>query len=105
FYLPAVTALLLPLTGLAAGACQEIFHSWGEGYVISFGECLKVACQRGLQHVASQGLSLIGPVGILAFMVSPVASGGARIAAILFFGLWTLIVSLFSLTRQPSFAA
>src|ERR1700722_20686429 len=30
--LPPVTAMLIPLTGLSAGACQEAFYSWAEGY-------------------------------------------------------------------------
>src|SRR5436190_419220 len=48
--LPAGTALLLPLTGLSAGACQEAFYSWAEGYAVSFGECLKASWDRGIQH-------------------------------------------------------
>ncbi|HYV35822.1 MAG TPA: hypothetical protein VE988_08980, partial [Gemmataceae bacterium] len=103
--LPALCALLLPLTGLSAGACQEAFHSWSEGYDASFGECLQAACQRVLYHVASQALSLVGPAALITFMVSSHLSVGNRVFGVIVFWLFTSVMALFSLTRQPSFAA
>jgi len=103
--LPALTALLLPLTGLSVGACQEAFYSWAEGYAVSMGECFKAACQRGLHHVASQGLSLVGPVAVLACLVSPGLPGAVRVLGVIAFGVLAVLMSLFGLSRQPSFAA
>jgi Domain of unknown function (DUF4129) len=103
--LPALTALVLPLTGLSAGACQEAFYSWAEGYPVGFGECLKAACQRGLHHVASQALSLIGPVALMVCLVSTWFPGALRVVAVVVLGLITIVMSLFGLSRHPSFAA
>src|SRR5438445_11466556 len=77
-WLPALTALLLPLTGLSAGACQEAFHSWAEGYPIRFGECLRAAAQRGLNHVASQALAVIVPLTLMALVAAPALSAAAK---------------------------
>jgi hypothetical protein len=103
--LPAITAMLIPLTGLSAGACQEAFYSWAEGYDVGFGECIKAACQRGLCHLASQALSLAGPVAILAFWFIPDLPRTFRIFCVVSFCLWTVMMSLLGLSRQPSFAA
>ncbi len=103
--LPALTALLLPLTGLAAGACQEAFYSWSENYPAGFGECVMAACKRGLHVVASQAVSLIGPLLVLTCCLAPGMSGGIRFLIVVQLGLIVILISLFGLTRQPSFAA
>src|SRR5689334_18013957 len=59
--LPALAALLFPLTGLAAGACQEAFHLRAEGRAPRLGGCLAAAGRRGLNHVTSQALTLALP--------------------------------------------
>src|SRR5207248_5617539 len=81
-WLPALAALLLPLTGLSAGACQEAFHSWAEGYPIRFGESLRAAAQRGLNHVASQALAVMTPLAIVAVMVTPWWSPAAKVVLV-----------------------
>src|ERR1700683_411345 len=43
---PALAALLLPLTGLGAGACQEVFHRWTEDRPVSLSRCLRAAVGR-----------------------------------------------------------
>jgi hypothetical protein len=102
--LPALTALLLPLTGLSAGACQEVFYSWAEGYPVSLGECLKAACQRGMHHIASQALKLLGPVALLVCLLSELP-GGLRMITVSLVGSLTFVWMMFSLTLHPSFAA
>jgi hypothetical protein len=103
--LPLLASLLLPLTGLAAGACQEAYHSWAESYPIRFGECLKASLQRGLHHAASQGLALLLPVTFLVCLVSPVMPVGLRTAALAISLVLCVPVAMFGLSRQPSLAA
>src|ERR1700677_4193678 len=42
----ALAAILVVTTGLSAGACQEAYLSWAEGYPVRFGQCLAAALQR-----------------------------------------------------------
>jgi hypothetical protein len=101
--LPFVVSLLLPLTGLSIGACQEVYHSWAESYPIQFGDCLKAAGQRGLHHMASQALALLPPLVILACLV--VIPGNARFqTAGVSLVIWVPI-AMFGLSRQVSLAA
>jgi hypothetical protein len=69
--LPALAALLFPLTGLASGACQEAFHLRAEGHAPRLRECLTAALRRGLNHVTSQALALILPALALLWFVIP----------------------------------
>src|SRR5262249_58738481 len=103
--LPALAAVLLPLTGLSAGACQEAFHSWAEGYRASFGECLRAALARGPNHAAAQVLALAAPVAVLACATSPWLPGAVAGLAVLFLVPAGFALSLFGLARHPSFAA
>src|SRR5579885_1996261 len=58
--LPALAALLVPLTGLGSGACQELLRRrvWGER--VTLGACLRAALRRGPQHAAGRALTLLG---------------------------------------------
>jgi hypothetical protein len=69
--LPALAALLLPLTGLGSAACQELLRrrAWGER--VTLGACLKAALRRAPQHAAGRALTLLG-VGLgLAVLALP----------------------------------
>src|SRR5947207_9862899 len=69
--LPALAALLFPLTGLASGACQEAFHLRAEGHAPRLRECLAAAGRRGLNHVTSQALMLALPALALLCLALP----------------------------------
>ena len=72
---------------------------------MSFYECLKAACQRGVYHVASQTLALVGPVAVLASQVTPRWSDASRPVGGLAFALLAASLMLFGFTLQPSFTA
>src|SRR5262249_5481139 len=55
--LPALAALLLPLTGLGSGACQEFFRSRAEGKPVRLGACVGGALRRGLEHCAARAVT------------------------------------------------
>jgi hypothetical protein len=54
--LPALFALLLPLTGLGSGACQAWFRARSEGRAISLTGCVIAALRRGLTHITVRTL-------------------------------------------------
>src|SRR5207244_2367543 len=54
--LTALAALLLPLTGLGSGACQELFRRRTSDMPVSLGACLGVALRRGLDHITAAAL-------------------------------------------------
>jgi hypothetical protein len=58
--LPALAALLVPLTGLGSGACQELFRRRAGGERVTLGACLRAALRRGPQHAAGRALTLLG---------------------------------------------
>jgi hypothetical protein len=58
--LPTLAALLLPLTGLGSGACQELFRLRAEGRPVHLAGCLGAALRRGLEHVAARAAVLVG---------------------------------------------
>jgi hypothetical protein len=60
YALPALAALLLPLTGLGSGACQELFRRRAAGERVALGPCLRAALRRGPQHAAGRALVLLG---------------------------------------------
>jgi hypothetical protein len=100
-----LTSLLLPATGLAAGACQEAYHSWAESYPITFRECYQAACRRGLHHAAAQALTLLPPLLVLVGLVSPVLPAGFRVAlAGVGLVLW-LPLTMIGLSRHASLTA
>jgi hypothetical protein len=87
FVLPALAALLLPLTGLGAGACEEAFHLRTEGEFVTLGRCLRAAWRRGLNHLTIEAVVLVLPVLAL-LCVAGSYHGMAPAAA------WVLAVSL-----------
>jgi hypothetical protein len=56
--LPMLAATLLPLTGLGAGACQELFRRRAEGQSVTLSGCLQAAWCHGLAHAAVRALVL-----------------------------------------------
>jgi hypothetical protein len=69
--LPGLAALLLPLTGLGSGACQELLRRRTAGERVTLGACLRAALRRGPQHAAGRALTLLG-VGLSGlFLVLP----------------------------------
>jgi hypothetical protein len=84
--LPALTAALLPLTGLGSGACQEVFRLQAEGKPVGLGVCLRGALARGLDHVAARAVVLAGTLLGLGVLVMPglaVWAGAAGVHPIL----------------------
>jgi hypothetical protein len=89
--LPALAAVLLPLTGIGSGACQELFRRRASDTPVSLRGCLGSALGRGLDHVAVRTLrTLTIPVfilGLFLFIVpglalwSVLATGHAWISA------------------------
>ncbi|HMC66734.1 MAG TPA: hypothetical protein VKI65_17495, partial [Gemmataceae bacterium] len=57
--LPALTAVLLPLTGLGSGACQELFRRRAEGSAAGLAACLGAALRHGLDHAVARALLLL----------------------------------------------
>jgi hypothetical protein len=57
-----VAAVLLPLSGLGAGACQEAFHLWTEDRPATLGRCLRTALRRGVNHVTAEAMVLALPL-------------------------------------------
>jgi hypothetical protein len=104
--LPAFAALLLMTTGLAAGACQEAFHSWAEGYPVRFGECILSALQRGLHHIGSQAITLLPLVLLLLSAAAMVELRNPAMFSLLLILIPSWVIAmLFGLSRQPAFAA
>jgi hypothetical protein len=58
--LPALTAVLVPLTGLGSGACQQLLRRRVAGERVTLGLCLRAALRRGPQHAAGRALTLLG---------------------------------------------
>lgn len=69
--LPLLTALLMPLTGIGSGACQELFHRRANDKSVSLSACLVAALRAGLAHVTARALTLVGVILGLAFLVVP----------------------------------
>jgi hypothetical protein len=66
--LPAVAAVLLPLTGLASGACQELFRRRAAEQAVSVGGCLAASLRHALEHAAARAVLMCG-VGMGMFML------------------------------------
>ena len=58
--MPLLPLILLVLTGLGSGACQEWFRARSEGKSASFTKCLNAAGRRGLSHTAARAVALTG---------------------------------------------
>ena len=104
--LPAVAALLLPLMGLASGACQELFRRRAADEPIVVRHCLRGALRRGLQHAAARAvllcLTLPGPLLLICSFLptlSPILRflgflGGSLLTFLLTLPLWGASTSL-----------
>ncbi|HEY7330597.1 MAG TPA: DUF4129 domain-containing protein [Gemmataceae bacterium] len=95
--LPALAALLLPLAGLASGACQELFRRRTAEESVAIWKCLTASLRRGLAHAAARGVllcfTLPGPV-LLMFSFLPDTSPILRFAGFVFGSLLTFLLSL-----------
>jgi hypothetical protein len=69
--LPSAAALLLALTGVGSGACQELFRRRAEDRPAPAGACLAAALRRGLAHTAARASVLAGVLAGLALLVMP----------------------------------
>jgi hypothetical protein len=69
--LPALAALLLPLTGIGSGACQELFRRRASDMPVSLRGCLGVARRRGFDHFTARTLTLAGSLLGLLLLVVP----------------------------------
>jgi hypothetical protein len=69
--LASLTALLLPMTGLGSGACQELFHGRANDKTVSLSASLRAALRTGLVHVTARAVTLVGVIVGLAFLVVP----------------------------------
>jgi hypothetical protein len=72
--LPALAAFVLPLTGLASGACQELFRRRAADEPVSVGPCLTAALRHGLEHAAARAVSICGVVlGLFVLLIPGLA--------------------------------
>jgi hypothetical protein len=107
---PALTALLLPLTGLGSGACQEAFRRRAEGKPVGLGTCLGGVLRRGLDHATARALKVpallfAGILGILGFAALWQSSPLAATAALAILGLPVVVVLAGSAAVHPILAA
>jgi hypothetical protein len=68
FILPAAAVVLLPLTGLGSGACQEWFRVRADGKAPRLLACLTAAFRRSLEHAAARAVLLVLPVLMLGLL-------------------------------------
>jgi hypothetical protein len=71
FLLPALAAVLLPLTGVGSGACQELFRRRVEDRPAGAIDCLRAALRHGLEHAAARAAVLVAVVAGLFLLVMP----------------------------------
>jgi hypothetical protein len=69
--LPAVAALLVPLTGLGSGACQELFRRRADETPVTLHGCLRGALGRGMMHIAARALALAAGLLGLTLLILP----------------------------------
>jgi hypothetical protein len=95
--LPALAALLLPLTGLASGACQELLRRRTAQEPCTLRDCLSATLWHGLEHAAARGVLLCvllpGPL-LLLYSFLPDTSPILRFVGFLFGTLLTFLLSL-----------
>jgi hypothetical protein len=68
---PAMTALLIALTGLGSGACQEWFRRSLEGRPPRPLSCVGAALRHGLEHAAARAVVLSSVLAGLVLLVMP----------------------------------
>jgi len=94
--LPALAALLLPLTGLASGACQELFRRRAANESAAASGCLASALRHGLEHAAARAALLCGCLpGLLLFVcgLQSSASPALKLLGFLFGPLMILLLT------------
>src|SRR5262249_31453277 len=69
--LPGLLALLIPLTGLGSGACQEAFRQRAEGQTPTVGSCLMAALRHRIDHIAARAVILALMIPAFFVMVMP----------------------------------
>jgi hypothetical protein len=69
--LPALAALLMALTGVGSGACQELFRRRAAGEPVHAAGCLGAALRHGLEHAAARAVLLSGVLLGLPFLLMP----------------------------------
>lgn len=96
YLLPGLAAVLLPLTGLASGACQELFRQRAAAEPVAVRVCLNASLRRGLKHAAARAVvlcfTLPGPF-LLIVSFLPDTSPIVRFVGFLFGSLLTFLVS------------
>jgi hypothetical protein len=76
--LPALAAILLPVSGIGSGACQELFRRRASDTPVSLRGCLGSALRWGFDHVAARTLMLTGCfVGLFLLMLPGLAAWAA----------------------------
>jgi hypothetical protein len=105
FLWPAVAAVLLPLSGLGAGACQEAFHLWTEDRPATLGRCLRTALRRGVNHVTAEAMVLALPLIGLAWLGAVNIPPVGRWVLLIGFLLCNLPVWVIGLSRHAVLAA
>jgi hypothetical protein len=85
--LPALAALLLPLTGLGSGACQELFRLRAERRPMRLADCLGGALRRGLEHGAARAVTGAAAVTCGALLLALAAQEEAGLTGLLLLGL------------------
>ncbi|HEY7310713.1 MAG TPA: DUF4129 domain-containing protein [Gemmataceae bacterium] len=95
--LPIAAMLVLPLTGLASGACQELFRRRIAGETVSLRDGVMPALRYGLEHLAARAallsVTLAGPVIVLCSL-HPSTSAVFKVLGFLFGCVLTLVLSL-----------
>ena len=94
---PACAALLLPLTGLASGACQVLFRRRAADEPVEVWICLSAALRRVLEHAAARSvllaLMLPGPFMLISVFL-PDMSPILRFLGFLFGSLLTFLLTV-----------
>jgi hypothetical protein len=98
--LPMLTAGLLPLTGLGAGACQEVFRRRAEGKSASLDECLRATLRLGLAHAAARALVLTALAPGLLFLVLAWAGGNLTLFFLLALPCLLYLAAIMTLTNS-----
>ncbi len=97
YVLPVLAALVLPLMGLASGACQELCRQRIAAKRAIVRSCLTAALRLGLEHTAARAVllcfTLPGPL-LLIVSFLPDTSPILRLVGFLFGSLLTVLLSL-----------
>jgi hypothetical protein len=95
--LPALAAVLLPLTGLASGASQELFRRRAADEPASASRCLAASLRHGLEHAAARAALLCGCLPGLLILVSGVPSSASPVLRLLGFVFGPVLMLLLTL--------